>query len=187
MTVDASPYYLFHPHAPERAARLLPEVKLVALLRNPVDRAFSHYQHEVRGGRETLSFEAAVAAEPERLAGEEERLGGDPGYYSYNHHRYSYLSRGRYVEQLRRWAEHFPRERLLVLQSEWLFRDPAAATEAVQRFLGLRPHRGEQYRPFLQGRYDREIPAELRRRLADHFEPHNRELYRWLGEEYDWA
>ncbi len=187
MTVDASPYYLFHPHAPERAARLLPEVKLVALLRNPIDRAFSHYQHEVRGGRETLSFEAAVAAEPERLAGEEERLGGDPGYYSYNHHRYSYLSRGRYVEQLRRWAEHFPRERLLVLQSEWLFRDPAAATEAVQRFLGLRPHRGEQYRPFLQGRYDREIPAELRRRLADHFEPHNRELYRWLGKEYDWA
>ena len=50
LTGEASPYYLFHPHAARRIARLLPDVKLIALLRNPVDRAFSHYHHEVRGG-----------------------------------------------------------------------------------------------------------------------------------------
>ncbi len=187
LTLDASPYYLLHPQAPARAARLLPEAKLVALLRNPVDRALSHYQHEIRDGRETLPFAEAIEREDERLAGEEERLRADPEYYSYNHHRYSYTRRGHYVEQLRRWVQHFPRSRLLVLQSEWLFREPAAAVAAVQEFLGLRPHRSEMYRPFFQGTYDRELPPDLRQRLVAHFEPHNRQLYQWLGEEYDWT
>lgn len=187
LTLDASPYYLMHPQAPGRAAHLLPDAKLVVLLRNPVDRAFSHYQHEVRGGRESLSFGEAIEMEAERLAGEEERLRADSGYYSYNHHRYSYTRRGRYIEQLRRWVEHFPRSRLLVLQSERLFRDPADTIGEVQEFLGLRPHGGEAYKTFLQGAYDREMPPELRRRLVTYFEPCNSELYQWLGEEFDWT
>ncbi|MGI9042282.1 MAG: sulfotransferase domain-containing protein [Gemmatimonadales bacterium] len=187
LTLDASPYYLVHPQVPRRAAELLPEAKLIAVLRNPVDRALSHYQHEVRGGRETLSFADAVDREPERVAGEEERLASEPKYYSHNHHRFTYIRRGQYVEQLRRWVEHYPRSQLLVLQSEWLFRDPAAATEAVQRFLGLGPHRIAHYKPFLQGKYEREMPPNLRARLAAYFEPYNRELYQWLGEEFDWA
>jgi len=187
ITLDASPYYLLHPLAPERAARLLPGVKLVAVLRNPVERAFSHYQHEVRDGRETLSFADAIAQEQARTEGEEERHAREPGYYSFSHHRYTYTRRGLYLEQLRRWAARYGRERLLVLQSEALFRDPAAAVDRVQAFLGLRPHPSEAYKAFYQGNYDREIPAELRGRLAAYFEPHNRELYRWLGEEFDWA
>ena len=83
--------------------------------------------------------------------------------------------------------QHFPRSQLLVLQSEWLFRDPPAATTAVQEFLGLRPHQIERYEPFLPGKYERQVPTELRTRLASYFEPYNRELYRWLGEEYDWT
>jgi hypothetical protein len=187
LTLDASPYYLVHPQVPARAARLLPGVKLVVLLRNPVDRALSHYQHEVRGRRESLSFAEAIEAEGERLAGEEARLAADPTYYSYNHHRYSYLLRGRYVEQLQRWVEHFPRSQLLVVQSEWLFRDPAAAMAAVQEFVGLPPHRMGRYKTFLQGRYERELPAPLRERLTTYFAPHNRALYQWLGREFDWA
>jgi hypothetical protein len=187
LTLDASPYYLVHPLVPQRAARLLPQVKLIALLRNPVDRARSHYQHEVRGGRESLSFAEALEREPERLAGEEERLQSDPHYYSYNHHRYSYLRRGLYLEQLRRWVEYFPRSQLLVLQSEWLFRDPAAAMAAVHDFLGLGRHRLERYQPFYEGKYERAMPEELGKRLSTYFEPHNAELFRWLGEEFDWA
>lgn len=187
ITLDASPYYLAHPLVPERAARLLPDARIIVLLRNPVDRAFSHYQHEVRGGREPLSFAEAVEQEPARLAGEEERLRADPAYYSYNHHRYSYLLRGRYIDQLRRWLEYFPRDRMLLLQSERLFQDPAGTTAAVHRFLGLAPCRLARYDPVYPGRYTDAIPGELRGRLARHFEPYNRALYQWLGEEYDWA
>jgi hypothetical protein len=187
LTLDASPYYMLHPLAPERAVRLLPEVKLIAVLRNPIDRALSHYQHEVRGGRETLAFAEALEREPERVAGEEARLAADPGYYSYAHHRCTYATRGLYLPQLERWTRHFPRSRLLVLQSEWLFRDPVAATERVHQFLGLAPHRLAKYETFLQGNYNRGMPPELRAKLAAYFEPHNRALYGWLGEEYDWA
>jgi hypothetical protein len=187
LTLDATPYYLVHPLVPQRAAQLLPTVQLIALLRNPVDRALSHYQHEVRGGRESLSFAEAIAREPERLAGEEERLRADPGYYSWNHHRYSYALRGRYVEQLRRWLQYYPRSQLLVLQSEWLFRDPAQATAAVHRFLGLREHRLDRYEDSYQrGNYDRMMSPELREKLVAYFEPYNRELFQFLGEEYDW-
>ncbi|HEV2894458.1 MAG TPA: sulfotransferase, partial [Actinomycetota bacterium] len=73
-TGEASPYYLFHPHVPARVAEHLPQVRLIALLRDPVGRAYSHYQHEVARGFETLSFEEAIEAEPARLAGETQRM-----------------------------------------------------------------------------------------------------------------
>ncbi len=188
LTLEATPYYLIHPLVPERAARLLPQAKLIAVLRNPIDRAFSHYQHEVRGGREPLSFPEAIDKEPERLAGEEKRLRAEPGYYSWNHHRYSYTRRGLYLEQLRRWLEHFPRSQLLVLQSERLFRDPAATMAGVHAFLGLPEPRLDRYDDsFQQGNYIHAIPTDLRSRLARYFEPHNRELFRWMGEEFEWS
>jgi len=187
LTLDASPYYLVHPRVPRLAAQLLPQVKLIALLRNPIDRALSQYQHEFRDGRESLSFAEAIEKEPVRLAGEEERLLNDPHYYSVSHHRHSYTLRGLYIKQLRRWMEHFPRSQLLVLQSERLFRDPAATTAVVYDFLGLPPHRLGHYKPFLQGKYERQMPVELRTKLAAYFEPYNRELFQWLGEKFDWT
>ena len=140
ITGEASPYYLFHPLAAKRLHAMLPEAKLIVLLRNPVDRAYSHFQHEVRQGTEPLSFEAAIAAEPERLAGEEARILEDDTYISFTHQHYSYLGRGRYVEQLRRWLSLFPREQLLILQSEAYFRDPGAIVQQVTEFIGLEPH-----------------------------------------------
>jgi hypothetical protein len=176
-----------HPLAAERAARLLPNAKLVAVLRNPVDRAFSHYHHEVRGGKESLSFAEAIEREPERLSGEEERLRTEPGFYSFNHQHYSYTRRGRYVEQLRHWAKYYDRSQLLVLQSERLFRNPAAATLAIHEFLGLRPVTGQHHKTFLQGKYDQDMPSDVRKKLVTYFEPYNRKLYEWLGEEFDWT
>ena len=88
---------------------------------------------------------------------------------------------------LRRWMQHFPRSQLLVLQSEWLFSNPPEATAAVHEFLGLPPHELKRYKTYLPGNYERGMPEQLRQRLARFFEPHNQELFQWLGEEYDWA
>jgi hypothetical protein len=187
-TLDATPYYMMHPLAPERAARLLPQVKLIAMLRDPVARALSHYQHEVRGGRESLSFAEAIEQEAGRLTGEEERLRREPQYYSWNHHRYGYTRRGLYLEQLRRWLAHFPRSQLLVLQSEALFRDPAGIMARVHGFLGLRDHRLDRYEDtYQQGKYQRAMPDELKAKLSAYFAPYNRELFQFLGEEFDWS
>ena len=182
---EASPSYLFHPLAPERVAELVPEAKLVALVRNPVDRAFSHYQHEVALGREPLSFEDALAAEDERLRGEEERMAADPAYFSHTWWNYTYRARGRYAEQLERWLAVFPRQQLLVMPSEDLLAEPERAHGRVLEFLGAPPHRLAAYPRVFERRYDPMRP-ETRLRLAAEFAEPNRRLYELLGRNLGW-
>lgn len=120
------PSYLFDPRVPERMARALPDVRLVFLLRNPVDRAYSHYWHSVKYGFEHLPFEEALARETDRLT-------GDPRTF-YN---LSYAARGRYADQLERFLAHYPRERILLLLTEDLNRDPARVLDRCFAFLGV--------------------------------------------------
>jgi hypothetical protein len=182
---EASPYYILHPHAARRIRQVLPDVRLIAVLRNPVDRAESHYHHEVRRGRETLPFEEALEREPERLAGELERLTADETYASFNHRRYSYLARGRYAEQISVWRSTFPADRLLVLRSEDLFADPAAVVGRTLDWLGVSGPTHGAFKTFNQANYTH-MPADTRRRLIDYFAPHNQRLYELLGRDMQW-
>lgn len=182
---ESTPYYLFHPLAPVRAAELLPDCKLIVVLRDPVDRAFSHHNHECALGYEDLDFEAAIAAEPGRLAGEEERLVSEPRYRSFSHQHHSYLSRGRYAEQLERWLECFGRERLLVLSAEDLFEEPGRIVGEAQEFLGL-PQEIPADLSARNARTYAPIPTETRDGLRAVFEPHNRRLYELFGRDFGW-
>src|SRR5262249_6009960 len=107
VSFESSPYYMFHPWAPERIARDLPGVRLLVLLRDPVERAYSGHAHEVAHGFETESFEAALEAEPARLAGQAERIVAEPGYFSYSHQHHSYIAPGEYVDHLHHLERHF--------------------------------------------------------------------------------
>ena len=137
---EAAPYYLFHPACPERVRTVVPQAKLLVLLRDPVARAYSHHSHEVALGYEKLDFATALSREEGRLAGEEERLLADPHYQSFAHRHYSYVSRGLYARQLERWYQQFPREQLLIIASEQLFASPVETLHRVQAWLGLQPH-----------------------------------------------
>lgn len=121
---EATPYYLFHPHVPERIAGMVPNARLIALLRDPVARAYSHYQHNVRRGKEPLPFADALKREDEIFPGEHARMQADPGYRSEAYYRYSYKQRGCYADQLERYYRLFPREQLLIVKSEDLFERP---------------------------------------------------------------
>lgn len=186
VTGEASPYYLYHPHVPERIRETLPEVRLIALLRNPVERAYSHYQLNRRQDKEPLSFDEAIESEEERLRGEYQRLLQDPTYYSDNHYRFGYLNRGVYVDPLTRWREHFPAERLLVVRSEDLYRQPRETLSQVNRFLGLPEWEPKHFKPYNQKPYS-EIDPKVRQKLLDYFEPHNRRLYQYLGRDFGWS
>lgn len=135
---DITPYYIFHPEAPRRIEALLPQVPLILLLRDPVERALSQYFHSRRLGLEPLSLEEALAAEPERLAGAEEALRSDGGCHR-SHQEHSYVSRSRYEEQLRRFGAMATPERMLLVRSEDLFQQPERVWSRLQRFLGLEP------------------------------------------------
>jgi hypothetical protein len=186
VTGEATPYYLFHPHAPRRVAARLPRTRLIAVLRDPVDRALSHWAHETAGGTEWLPFAEAIAAEPDRLAGERERMLADEGYVSSALQHHSYLARGRYAEQLEGWFARVPRERLLVLRSEDLYADPAAAVRRATDFLGLDPAPLRDPRPHNERAYPPLDPA-LRAELAEAFAAPNRALERLLGRPFGWG
>jgi Sulfotransferase domain len=183
---EASPGYVFHPLAPERVKATVPDAKLIVLLRDPVDRALSHYHHEVALGREPLSFEDALDAEPERTRGEEERLVREPGYFSHAWWDHTYLARGRYVEQLERWLAVFPRDQLLVVASEELGADPPGTYRRVLDFLGAASHDLRQYPRVYEQEYAAMRP-ETRRRLAEHFAEPNARLYELLGRDLGWS
>jgi hypothetical protein len=199
ITGEGTPYYLSHPHAARRTAEVVPQARLIALLRNPVDRAYSHYQMGVRRGYEHLKFEEAIEAEEARLQGERDRMLEDERYDSFEHQRFSYLSRGIYVDQLVRWSEFFSKEQMLVLQSEEFFEHPQAILKVVLTFLDL-PHwepedlepRGEhdkdKYKRIKRnkGEYADAMDPATRRCLEEYFEPHNKRLYDYLGIDFGW-
>jgi hypothetical protein len=182
---EASPYYLFHPLVPARVARDLPGARLIVLLRNPIERAYSHHNHERALGFEKLGFAEAIAREPERLRGEEERLASERGYRSFAHQHHSYLARGRYASQLERWFEHVDRGRVLVLGAEELFERPAETLALAQCFLGLEPLLPEDLSP-RNARSYAPLEDDLRRRLWEELKPHNERLYELLGRDFGW-
>lgn len=184
---DASPYYLFHPAAAERAAKLVPEAKLIVLLRNPIDRAYSHWGRERRDAKEPLErFEDAIAAEPERLAGEVDRILSDDRYYSYAHENFSYITQGLYLDPLRKWLEHYPRDRVHIELSERFSSDPQGVYERVLRFVGLPPHELRDARRLNTVAPPQPLDPATRRELSARVAPHNRRLEESLGIELGW-
>jgi hypothetical protein len=184
---EASPYYLWDPRVAPLVHGVAPEVRAIALVRDPVERAWSHYQERVQNGVEPLSFVEAVAAEPDRMAGELARMATDPGYYSRAHDFYSYRSRGVYLPQLQRWADRFGRERLLVLRSEDMYADVQGAVDEVCEFLGIPPAPLRGTATYNARHRVSAMPAETRAELTAYFAPANAQLEQWLGRQLDWS
>jgi Sulfotransferase domain len=178
-TGEASPYYIFHPLAAARACDLLPKVRIIVLLRDPVDRAYSHYHHEMRLGAESMPFDEATDAENSRIAEEEQRLALDPSYLSFNYQHFSYLKRGIYVDQIKRWLRYYRPEQFLILSSERFFKGPAAEYQRVLRFLGLPPWDLHAYPAELAGTYE-PLSTGIRDRLRKYYAQHNSELRQLL-------
>lgn len=197
---EATPTYLADPVALDRMAQVIPDARLVAVLRNPVDRAYSHYWMEHARQRDTRSFETAVTDELAR------RFDGA---------RSDYLDRGRYARQLEQVCERFPRDHVLVVLLDDLRDRPVETYADVCRFLAVDdrfvpPRIGERVNRFVTFRSmrvrnaRRSLPATLRigrivgrlnaregpyqpmapdtrAALQRHFAADNETLARWLG------
>ena len=185
VTFEASGYYMFHPRAAERMGRDLPDARILMMLRDPVERAYSAWKHEHARGFETESFERALELEEERLAGEVERMRADDDYQSARHRHQAYRLRGQYAEQLERMQEFFPADRIHVIESESFFEQPETTYGGVLEFLGLprvMPDRFDRW----NGRPSSPMPAATRQALREHFAPHDRALAELLGREPAW-
>ncbi|MBX7267900.1 sulfotransferase domain-containing protein [Micromonospora sp. Llam7] len=182
---EAAPLYMFHPLAAGRVAALMPAVRLIVLLRDPVERAYSHWKERRTNGVEPLDFPAALAAEPQRTAGERERLIAGADHFSERYDWYTYRARGRYLEHLQPWLERFDRERILFLPSEELYRDARATYRRTLDFLGLPPVDPPDFKIYNDRRSAPLEPA-LRAELTEYYRPHNEALRQRLGLRLDW-
>lgn len=186
---DATASYLLHHWTPERAARVVPDAKVIVCLRDPVDRALSQFHAARRRGREPLeTFEEALAAEPARLGPEVPRIEADPGYHSRPFHVWAYLASGRYADQLERWLPHFPPEAFLFVSFERdLVSDPVGGLRRIQAHLGLEPYANREL-PTLNmnsGSYER-MDDGTRARLVEEFRAPNRRLTELIGIDFGW-
>jgi hypothetical protein len=182
---EASGYYMFHPHAPRRIARDLPGVKIVAMVRDPVERAFSAYKHEFARGFETESLERALALEDERVVPELDRMLADPRYQSNVYRHQAYRRRGHYAEQLNVFAQTHGRDNIHVVQSERFFTEPEDEYARLLDFLRLPvvlPSSFDRYNPRPSAPLDAAVAASLR----EHFEPHDAALEDYLHARPSW-
>jgi hypothetical protein len=179
LTGEATPGYLFHRDVPERIARTVPEARLVVVLRDPVERAYSNYWLNRHRGQEALSFEEALAREDERT-----RI-ADPEHPTREEllalTRYAYKARGCYADQLERYRPWLP-DRMLVLGFDELYGASGGGWVRLGDFLGMDPTGFAARRRLLSSQRDApEMEPETRSGLRDWFAPHNRRLEQLLG------
>ncbi|WP_293150911.1 MULTISPECIES: sulfotransferase [unclassified Microcoleus] len=181
LTGEATPTYLTHPLAASRLHGCLPKVKLIVILRNPVDRALSHYQMLVRRGTECRTFEKAIDSELQLLAGASETSLADKSYWKDCHYIYKSL----YACSLKQWMNLFPKEQFLILQSEEFYANPAATLSQVFNFLDLPDYQLRDYKQYNGGNYQ---PANdvVCQRLREYFQQHNQELAEYVQRDFEW-
>lgn len=184
-TFECSGYYLFHPLAAERIAADLPGVQVVAMVRDPVERAWSAYRHERARGFETLGFDEALGAEEHRLGDEEDRLRQDPAYRSDAHRHFGYRARGEYARQLTRYVECLGADRVHVLDADRFFDRPRAQFAGLQQALGL-PVWLPPHVPRENARPADRLDSARRDALARHFAPHDEQLEALTGHAPSW-
>lgn len=182
LTLEASPGYLFHPHALHRLAKDLPGARIVVLLRDPTKRAYSHFLHERRLGFEKVeSFSDALDLETERIAPDLARLISHPEETGFAWRHFSYTARGEYLAQVRRCHEIFGRDRVLILRSEEMFGAPRAALADTIEFAGLAPWEPDELAPNdMSATGEPPMGNATERRLREHFASHNRDLAEYL-------
>ncbi|MCL2924952.1 MAG: tetratricopeptide repeat protein [Trichodesmium sp. MAG_R04] len=182
ITGEATPSYLVTDKAPERIYRLLPNIKLLVILRNPVDRAFSQYHHWQRLNWEDRSFEVAINQELEILKTTPKQPQGDRKYWRLSG---NYIGRGVYIEFIQKWMAVFSREQFLILRGEDLYQTPDNTMKQVFDFLGLPEHKLAKYKKLNSGSYT-PISDLLRQRLSEYFQSHNQRLEEYLGMKFNW-
>lgn len=185
---ESTPSMLFCPHSPQRVLETVGEdVRFVVLLRNPIDRAYSHYRHSVRRGLESESFETALALERDRIGDLQQKWLDDPDFFDSDLMTFSYFSRGRYDEQLNRWLQYFPRSRFLILESEAFFQHPKDTIARVCHLVGLKPLVTPDTRPQNTGGREEALDPAVREHLIQEYRSSVSALTELLEEPPKWA
>lgn len=180
---EASPFYIFNPLVPKRIFDHIPKVKIIAILRNPTERAISQYFHSQSGKNESLSISDAFEEEENRL-----RIAKESGDYKIKAYReHSYKNRGLYKEQLERFFKYFPKQQILVLNFDELINQPEAELEKTFEFVGVeKKFKVTNLKAKNISSNRKEVRPDIYDYLNKYFHNHNMELYDLLGKNFGW-
>ena len=187
LTVDATPGYIFHPMAPNRMKKILPNIKLIVILRNPIDRAYSHYHYNIRYGYDTLtSFENAIELSKKRCAREKEWIIRELDFDYNQYLKHAYLAKGIYADQLQNWFKYYNKKQFLFLTTEDFYKNTQHVLDQAFNFLGLNPSKIGNLKKYNVGNYKEKMNEDTRKSLIEYFKPHNERLYKLLQRDFDW-
>ena len=182
VTGEATPY-MHKPYLPKYVHELLPSAKLIAIFRDPADRAYSQYNHQCRHGREQLSFEDAIMQSPVKIP--EEQMNDEWLYH--NNNLRSYITRGLYADHLERWYEYFARDRILIINSNEFFSKPEEILNNVLEFLNMPEYNFDIKRLSKNaGNYTSKMNEKTREYLYSIFKPYNRRFSELTGLDFGW-
>lgn len=183
---EYTPFYVFHPLAVERIGKDFPHMKLIILMRNPVDRAYSHYNMKCERGEETETFEKALELEESRTAGEVEKIKQDHKYISWSYRAFTYKERGIYADQVERVYRYFPKDQVLILQSEQYFKNHLESIKQIYDFLGISYFEPQNLNVRNKREYPKPMSEETRNALNSYFFDHNERLFKLIGKRFSW-
>lgn len=182
-TFEGSTHYLFNPLAAERIYKTKPDIKLIALLRNPVERAISHYYLSLKYDWEPLPMYEAFRQEDSRL----QKILKEKDYKNWAFNRLSYKSHGLYKEQLERYYRHFSRDQIMIINSDDFFKYPQRTLTEIFDFLEVdSSFKVQDLKPRNVTSKQQNVDSEVYTHLEDFFKPHNQQLYELLDEDFGW-
>ena len=182
LTGEDTPFYFWKIDAANRIRKILPKIKLIAILRNPVQRAYSNYYLGVREGTEKLTFEEAVRKELDTLP--ENKILAE-NIFKFCNVRRSYIAKSLYVYQMKIWFERFSKNRLFVISTEEMSKSPAHTMNQAYEFLGLPKYENTFFEKRKKASYEK-MGDNIRKELEEFFKPHNEELFKLIGKSFDW-
>ena len=186
VTGEATPSMVSDVYA-INAHKHVPDARLVMVLRNPVDRAYSHYHHMRRSFfGEPLSFWDALDAEERRIGARRPPANTRQRQQKRSFKRYSYARRGMYIDQIEHWLQYFPREQLKIFSYEQLVNSPDEVCNELCAHIGLPPMTFETGEKRNTGHYNEPMEERCRERLTELYRPYNRRLFTFLGEDWGW-
>jgi len=177
ITGEDTPFYFWKEEVPKRIQNIIPKCKLITILRNPIDRAYSNYHLGKRSKRECLSFEDAIHQEMQRIEKGVKREHFD--------HNSSYLTKGLYSLQLKNWYDVFPKEKILVISTEELARNPFETMTKTYNFLELPKYKLMNPQQRKLEKYEN-MSVNTRNELINFFKPYNENLFKMINKKFDW-
>ena len=179
ITGEDTPFYIWNEIACKRIAEVLPNVKLIAILRNPVDRAYSNYFLGVRHSNETKNFDHAIMKDIEFLDSKIKMEFKNSDYKK------SYVAKGFYAKQLKKWFEHFEKKQIFITTTEELDNNPNIVLEQIFKFLELPNFSIKEIKRHKKSKYPK-MNENVRKKLLNYFEPYNEELFELINQRFDW-